>query len=272
MKRDISLKAYQNRRELLLGLLAVTVLGVGCTKAHMYHTRLAPTDLAPDDGVTVLLDQFSGEFSGSKENKFIGCITKAIRKVHPTVRIVPPNKFRQAAFPDLSPEEVGHRSWEQLANDPAVRQRVAPLGVHYLITLSGGTTQNMKFILDSAGTVGALMYGADFGGRQSSLNATVIDLKQGSEVGRVNASAYNKTRSGWLILPLPFYVPSAATETRVCEELGEGVAAVFAGEKPSAEMKAEQLEDRIREGWTRTKTEDQQGQFIGHGYAPSPFQ
>lgn len=31
-------------------------------------------------------------------------------------------------------------------------------------------------------------------------------------------------------------------------------------------------EDGIHKEWTGTKTEEQQGQFIGHGYSPSPFE
>ncbi len=74
-----------------------------------------------------------------------------------------------------------------------------------------------------------------------------------------------------MILPLPLYVPSR-TETRVCRELGKGVAALLAVEKPPGEIQAEQFKEEIREEWTRTKGEDQQGQFIGHGYGPNPFE
>ncbi len=271
--KDMLLMAHQNSRWLLFWLASLAVAGVGCTKAHMSHNLSAPIDLAPKDAVTVVLDQFSGEFSTWKEDKFVGCITKAIRKAHPTVRIVPPDEFRQAAFPDLPPEEVqaGDRSWKQLAGDPAVRQRVAPLDVHYLITLSGETIQNLKFGLHGDFNAAALGFIGEPGDRTSSLEATVIDLKQGSEAGRLHAWAYNIARTGWIILPFPFYVPSR-TETRVCRELGEGVAAMLAVEKPPGEVKAEPLEEEIREEWKRTKDEDQQGQFIGHGYAPTPFE
>ena len=262
--------AYQNSQRLLFGLLAVTVLGVGCTKAAMYDTRFTPTDLAPEDAVTVVLSQFSGEFSAAKEAKFVRCITKAIHKAHPTVRIVPADEFRQAAFPDLTPEEIprGDWTWEQLGEDPAFQQRIAPLGLHYLIAVSGGTTQDLKLRLEGSIAGGALTY---MGDRHSRLEATVIDLKQGSTAGRLEVDAYSKGRVGWTILPFPAYV-SAPTETRACSELGEAVTTFLAGEKPPEEMKAEQFEEKIREEWKKTKGEDQQGQFIGHGYAPTPFE
>lgn len=258
MKRGRFAVACQNSPWPLVGLLAVAVLGVGCAKAHMYHTRSAPADVAPDDGVTVVLEHFSGEFSASKEDNFAGCIASAIRKVEPTVRIVPSDEFRRAAFPDLPPEEVGHQAWERLAADPAFRQRIAPLGVQYLITLSGTTTRaGLKFKAKCGHMACGMAFVEKYGEKRSFLDATVIALRQGSKVGRVDAFAYSQTGSGLVILPLPLYLPSAPTESRVCRELGKGVAAVLAGEKPPAETKAGQLEDRIREGWTRAKTEDQ---------------
>ena len=257
MKRDDllrgwALKAYtvQNSRRLLFGALAMTFLGVGCTKAAMYDTRFTPTDLAPEDAVTVVLSQFSGEFSAAKEAKFVRCITKAIHKAHPTVRIVPPDEFRQVAFPDLTPEEIQSGDWEQLGEDPAFQQRIAPLGVHYLITLSGGTTQDLKFkAVGFPGVGGALGYEGKPGDRHSRLEATVIDLKQGSYVGRLEVDAYNTTYIGWGFIPMPFYI-SAPTETRACSELAKGVAKFLAGEKLPGEgggiMPARREEDSAR--------------------------
>ena len=233
--RGWALKAYtvQNSRRLLFGTLAMTFLGVGCTKAAMYGTRLTPTDLAPEDAATVVLDQFSGEFSAAKEAKFVRCITKAIHKAHPTLKIVPPDVFRKAAFPGLTAEEIPQcATWEEVAKDPRFQERIAPLDLRYLIAVTGGTTQNTKFVIEGVPLYGGGMgFMGDIGDRRSSVHATVLDLERGKEVGSVDASAYNISRFGWLILPLPFYVPPPPTEARACEELGEGIAKFLAGEK-----------------------------------------
>ncbi len=209
--QKVRLLPPENSGWLIVILLALAVVGVGCTKAHLSHNLLSPNNLAPEDAVAVVLNQFSGESSGATEAKFVGCITKAIRKAHPTVRIVAQDESRQVAFPDLPPEEVspGDRSWEYLADDAPVRQRVAPLGVHYLIALSGGTTQDVKFRFVPSGTMhGGLIHGGDVGDRQSSLSATIINLKKGTEAGHLYASARNTSRFGWMPLPFPFYAPS----------------------------------------------------------------
>jgi hypothetical protein len=262
---------HQSLGKLTVAFLAFAVLGVGCTKAAMYDTRFTPTDLALKDAITVIQVQ-SGEqeYSDKLEKKVVGYIKDALEDSHPTVRVVPPEEFRQVAFPDLTPEEIprGDWTWEQLLEDPAFRERIAPLGLHYLIAVSGGTTQVLKLRLEGSIAGGALAY---IGDRHSRLGATVIDLIQGSNAGHLEVDAKNTTTVGWMILPFPFY-SSAPTETRACSELGEAVTTFLAGEKPPEEMKAEQFEEKIPEEWKKTKGEDQQRQFIGHGYGPNPLE
>lgn len=79
----------------------------------------------------------------------------------------------------------------------------------------------------------ALLLAAD---RYSSLEATVIDLKQGRWAGVLNASA-----SGRPVVPVfpPFLPIPAFTEARACGDVGEGVAKVLTGEKPPEETEAE---------------------------------
>jgi len=223
----------------------LAVLGVGCTKADMTHTRFTPTDLAPKDAITVIFfdHPWGEEYSAILEERVAGCIRDGLENTHPTVRIVPPEKFRQAAFPGLPPEEIppGHWPWDQLVDDPAFRERIAPLGLHYLIAVSGGTRTDWIY---SGGFLGPFFTLDNRLKRHSRLQATVLDLKQGSKAGGFWVDAYDKV--GTLIAP---------TETRACRELGEGVAKFLAGEKPPEETEAEQLEEtpaKAEEGATST--------------------
>ncbi len=271
MKRDRLLMAYQNSRWLLFGLLTVAVLGVGCTKSYMNHTRLAPTDLAPDDAITVIQVQSGDqEDSDEVEGKVLRCIKNTLWDTHRTVRVIPPDEFRRVAFPDLSSAEIlsGDASgeWDQLTKDPSLAARITSLGIRYLITVSGGTTTDSKFRMEGSFNGGVYWVEWD---RHSVLRATIIDLRQGRKAGIVDASVSGK--GAWVFPPFPLIFP-VATEGPACIRLAEEVIEFLAGEKPPAEMKTEQLEEEIREEWERTKDEDQQGQFIGHGYAPTPFE
>jgi len=109
---------------------------------EVYVNRLAATAIESGDAVTAVLEEFSGEFSSSKEDKVFSCITEAIREEHPTVRIVPSDDFRHTAFPDLTPEEVSSELLDiaSLVEQPEFQERIAPLGIRYLILAWGGTT------------------------------------------------------------------------------------------------------------------------------------
>ncbi len=95
---------------LVVGLLTLTVLGVGCSTGnyHSWHVedRKAPTGIAPPKPVTVVLDHSAEEFSLEEEEEITSCISEAMRSAHPTLQVIPPDEFRRTAFPDLAPEEV----------------------------------------------------------------------------------------------------------------------------------------------------------------------
>jgi hypothetical protein len=105
--------------------------------------RLAPMEIESHDLVTVVLDESSGRFllpEGEPEGeKVVGCITEAIHEKHPTVRVVPPDEFRRTAFPDLTPEEVSSELLDiaSLVEQPEFQERIAPLGIRYLILAWG---------------------------------------------------------------------------------------------------------------------------------------
>lgn len=262
--------AYQNSRWLLFWLVSLAVAGFGCSKSYITHTRLTPTNLAADDVIAVIHVQ-SGhqEYSDGLEKEVLECVTDALEDTHPTVQVVPPEEFRRVAFPDLTPADIlsgdAPGEWEQLTKDPASVTRMAPLGIRYLIIVSGGTTTDTRF---EASSTGAGAWGVIWD-KQSILQAKIIDLKQGGEAGIVTASASGETI--WLWPPAPLVIPTDP-EGRACSELGNAIAKFLAGEKPPAEIQAGQLEEKIHEEWERTKDEDKQGQFIGHGYAPTPFE
>ena len=111
---------------------------------EVYVNRLAATAIESGDAVTAVLEEFSGEFSSSKEDKVFSCITEAIREEHPTVRIVPSDGFRHTAFPDLTPEEVSSELLDiaLLVEQPEFQERIAPLGIRYLILVVGGGTMD----------------------------------------------------------------------------------------------------------------------------------
>ena len=113
---------------------------------EVYVIRMGPTQIESHDTIAVFLDVFGDEYSRDKEKKFVGCITEAIRETHPAVRIVPPDEYRQAAFPGLAPEDIKPMPMGDLSfvDDPGFKGRIAPLGIRYPIRVSGSTRARQR--------------------------------------------------------------------------------------------------------------------------------
>jgi hypothetical protein len=117
----------------------------------MHTSRLAPTTLTTEDAITVIayetesISQISetadvpAEYSADMAEEVLECIEEILEEHHPTVRIIPPDKFLEVAFPNLTPEDSPPviLSWEHMARDPGFQARIAPLGLRYLITVFG---------------------------------------------------------------------------------------------------------------------------------------
>jgi hypothetical protein len=136
------------------GLFSLAVLMAGCSSTGWMHTsRLAPTTLTTEDAITVIayetesISQISetadvpAEYSADMAEEVLECIEEILEEHHPTVRIIPPDKFLEVAFPNLTPEDSPPviLSWEHMARDPGFQARIAPLGLRYLITVFGAT-------------------------------------------------------------------------------------------------------------------------------------
>lgn len=151
------------------------------------------------------------------EREAFKCISEAVGREFPNVRIVPPEDFRRAVFPDLPPEGAIHKP-EYLAlalNQKLVRERIGFLGLRYLIAISGVTEQ--KTVGVGSGAPASLLVWD----RNTRLAASILDLSREQETQELTASASGYP---WLLIVggVPLYVP-ADTESTVCKELGAAV-------------------------------------------------
>ncbi|MFQ5992599.1 MAG: hypothetical protein ACE5NA_09210 [Nitrospiraceae bacterium] len=192
---------------LVVGLLALTVMGIGCSRSYVSQSRSRPTGLAPDHAIAVVLNEDYPEY----EEQLVLCVRRALQDHHPTVQVIPPDEFRHVASSDLIPDEISSgRSWRKLAADPAFREHIAPLGLPYLISVSRYTeTRSLPC---------PMCQRVD---RVTNLRAEVLDFKSGTVAGSVKILTVGRA-----------YVPFtlALTETQACKELGKAVAKFIAGE------------------------------------------
>jgi hypothetical protein len=238
------------RGKLKVGLFSLAVLIAGCsTTGRMHTSRLAPTTLTTEDAITVIayetesLSQISetadvpAEYSADMAEEVLECIEEILEEHYPTVRIVPPDKFLEVAFPDLTEEDSLPviLSWEHMARDPGFQARIAPLGLRYLITVFVEEGKgNTVFAGPDPGTYPPppiFIAGWD---TWTSMHANVVDLMHARDAGEVRAGANGRSAAG-IICIIPFYIPSFP-EWRACDELAEGVVQLLAGESPQDEI------------------------------------
>jgi len=93
------------RRSSFLFLLLL-IFSVACTPAsYVTVAREMPTGFESGEAIGFLFSrQFSLHGVRVEESEIIGCISEAVRKAHPALRIVSPDEFRRVVFPDLPPE------------------------------------------------------------------------------------------------------------------------------------------------------------------------
>jgi hypothetical protein len=110
-----------------------------------------------------------------------------------------------------------------LINKPLIRQRIAALGVSYLVVRSGATSNDVhNGILCGGGYGGGGCLGLAWYDRKTEFKAQIWDLKRGSLDGTVQAQSTGTGVIPALLLPFPAYMP--ATESASCRELGARLA------------------------------------------------
>ena len=217
-----------------LGLLATVLWVGGCTEVAVQSFRYKPTLIEPHDTVAIAVCDEATDLAANAE----GCVTKALKGAFPTLRIISSEAFYRAAFPEPTAEKTVHTAADisSALKDPAFRERIAPLGLSYLILIRGGTEQSVKPIIGGgAGYGGAVtVLGAEWD-RVSSGNASIVDIRKAESVGSLWVTASGKP---WFVcIGLgPFCAPLGApafTESKACGSFGEGVATFLKGEAVS---------------------------------------
>lgn len=254
------------RAWLAAGLLPLGAVAVGCSKGAFYVAQLAPTGLGRGDPVTIIPAQGSGdEESAALVKKAAACIQDALEETGWTGRMVPPGEFYQAAFPDLtakvgqapgtptgcepgsflyrclrySGEEAevprGALSWERLVADVGFQERIAPLGLRYVILVTASEGRGPSRLQGGGGGGAPAIAFVWEWDTYARMTATVLDMKKRRVAGAVAARAFGKSSSGvvllFFIFPIPVGNPSFPVG-KVCGELREGVAQLLAGGNP----------------------------------------
>ncbi len=162
------------------------------------------------------------------ETFIVDCIQNAVQSRSPGRRFVTYDKFRKLAFPDLPAKSTPRqpRYMAMVLERPKVRERIAGLGLRYIIFVGGVTETHAGGGMvcgGAAGGVGCL--GLITWDKESRLGASVMDLAGEGELETSQASAMG---TAWLaiVFVFPLGLP-AATESDVCAQQGRKIATLL---------------------------------------------
>ncbi len=244
LRRSRARRVEIRKRCSSLLFLLLLIFSAACTPAsHVTVAREMPTGFEPGEAIGFLFSrQFSLHGVRIEESEIIGCISEAVRKAHPALRIVSPDEFRRVVFPDLPPEGAPNELeyLVMLLEHPTFKGRVTSLSIRYLIFVSGATEEQL--LTGRGQFMGVPGPGVILGAEQSWLRnsqfaASILDLKHHRTAGKVGATASGVAELDMMIIlfppipiPIPVFGKPAPTESTACEELGDAVAKFIAGE------------------------------------------
>jgi len=159
------------------------------------------------------------------------CIRPAMLEAAPELHFIPAKQFRENLFPYFMPSTTPYEpeDYRRILGKVEVQERVASLGVRYLIILTKGKTGNEWHggILCGAGYGGGGCLGLSWWDRKSNLGLTIWDLQEKVHAGNVQADAAGTGIMPAFGLPIPLYMP--ATQSAVCRELGTRLGKFLSG-------------------------------------------
>ena len=230
----------------LVAALICVLAGAGCALDPQIDKpsvkREAPTGFAAGERVAILLSSYDKEgvaLAGAAakkgesrqwqriEERLESCLKQSMLGGRGDLSFVSPGEARRTLFPGNAISEFPHDPAEMLqrAGERESRERLAALGLRYVVLLEGRwSTNDGKF--EGGGFIigGALLYGWD---RFSRLRATVVDLTHRRSAGEVVVYGKGDVGGGVLIflpgIPVPFLAMSDP-ESEACAALGKGLA------------------------------------------------
>lgn len=197
-----------------------TGLLAACATSRVEELRHVETFLVEGEAVVILARrQHRGQ---ETEEDFIDCLTAMLSNGNQPLKIYPQGAFIDGLFPWFEPRTApsSSESLAHLLSRPRVSNKIAEIGVRYLVWVDGFTESS-----DSGGSMGCTV--GPFGGgcfgfvwwdKDSTYEASIWDLKLAESVGTISATVSGKSYMPALIVPIPLI---SRTQGIACDGLAQ---------------------------------------------------
>jgi hypothetical protein len=200
----------------------------GCVTTTIQEVRQARTGITASDSIVILgRHQKGGE---TVEAGFVQCVSSHLDGGK--LAIVSERAFIDALFPWFEPRTAPMETSDlpAIIQHPLLADKLASIGVRYVVWVDGSTRRT-----DSSGsmscTIATAGIPACFGflswENNSSYEAQIWDIREGTQVGKVSSEAVGTSFVPAVIAPVPLI---ARVQTGACTSLADELRKFIAGE------------------------------------------
>lgn len=196
-------------RHTLLAILsgsAMLLLG-GCVTSTVQEIREADTGLSNTESI-VVLGRRTLPSKTETEFGFVNCVSERVSSGSNAINVIDEQDFRDALFPWFEPRTAPANTSDlpELIAQPNLAARLQQLGLRYLVWIEGDTdrTDAGGSLTCSVTTAGAGCFGFLTWENDSSYEASVWDIRNGTSAGKISSEAVGTSYMPAVVVPLPF--------------------------------------------------------------------
>ncbi len=210
---------------------AAVGLLTGCMTTRVEEYKNAATGIRQGERVVIL--EASYHSGNQTEDKFMDCVSKALQRGKNSVEVFPDEEFVDALFPWLEPRTMprGPDAMPELMSRPGVEERLRESGVRYIVWVTGDTERSSSggSLSCAASPAGGGCFGLLWWENDSSYEASIWDLNDGTSAGEVSTDVRGTSVIPALIVPVPLI---ARTQAAACKGLAQELRSFIVDSSP----------------------------------------
>lgn len=223
------INALKYTKTLILISLALAGLS-GCVTSTIQAVREANTGMQSDDAI-VVLGRRSRPTNSETELDFVTCVARGVTNGADGLAVVSENDFMDAMFPWFEPRTApaNTRDLPELLTQPLLAARLEEIGLRYVVWVEGSTQRT-----DSAGSMtcsitagGGGCFGFLSWENDSNYEASIWDIKTGTNAGRVASEAVGTSYMPAIVVPIPII---ARVRKQACTSLSTQLKSFLRGD------------------------------------------
>lgn len=206
-------------------LLVALVAGCTSTTVDEHNPNPSHLEMNENDRVVVLGRRHAGKYE--TEPEFIDCIRSRLVSSK-NVEVLVESDFLDSLYPWFEPRTapLKLKRLQRMMSEPLITEKLNSLGIRYMIWVDGNTetTDSGGSISCAVSPAGGGCFGFATWEKSSNYEATIWDIRQINERGRVMVGAKGESYLLAIGAPIPFI---AQVQSEACKGIGNQLKSFF---------------------------------------------